>query len=63
MIAALVCSGEVPVWLTPTLGESAGLWRAEFQAGTSCAAQQLTFPAAPRSGQLWQEQIALVRAP
>lgn len=63
VLAALVCPGQVPVWLTPTLDRSAGLWRADLQVDTRCPAQQLTFAAAPRSGQLWLEQIALIRAP
>ena len=63
VLAALVCPGQVPVWLTPTLDQSAELWRAELQVDTRCPAQQLTFAAAPRSGQLWLEQIALIRAP
>ena len=62
-LAALVCPGQVPVWVTPTLDQPAGLRRAEVQVGAQCPAQQLTFAATPRSGQIWLEQIALVRAP
>lgn len=63
ILAAIVCPGEVPAWVTPTLDRTAGLWRAEVVVGAQCQTQQLTFAAAPRSGQVWLEQIALVRAP
>ena len=63
ILAAIVCPGEVPAWVTPTLDRTAGLWRAEVVVGAQCQTQQLTFAAAPRSGQIWLEQIALVRAP
>ena len=61
--AGLTCAGESPVWVTPELDRAAGLWRALVQMDGRCAAQRLTFAASPGAGQVWLEQIALVRAP
>lgn len=63
ILAGLICPGESPVWLAPTLDRGAGLWRAAVQMGARCPAQRLTFAAAPGSGRVWLEQITLVRAP
>ena len=63
VLAALACPGEMPVWAIPVLDRASGLWRAEMAVDVHCPAQLLTFGAAPRSGQVWLEQISLVREP
>ena len=61
--AGLICAGDSPAWLTPTLDRTAGLWRAAVQVDGRCLAQRLTFAAAPGAGRVWLEQISLNRAP
>ena len=63
VLAGLACPGEAPAWLTPALDRTTGLWRAQVELGAQCPAQRLVFGAVPGSGQVWLEQIALVRAP
>lgn len=63
VVAGLACPGATPTWVTPTLDRATGLWRASVQVNGRCPAQRLTFAAAPRSGQVWLEQITLERAP
>ena len=61
--AGFACAGESPVWTAPVLDRGTGLWRAAVQVDARCPAQRLTFAAAPGAGQVWLEQIALIRAP
>ena len=59
LLAALACASEAPVWADASLDRATGLWNAVVEARPGCALQRLTFAAAPRSGQVWLEQIAL----
>ena len=62
ILAALSCAGEPPAWAAAALDRSSGLWRAAVAASPACKVQQLTFAAAPHSGQVWLEEVGLVRA-
>ena len=59
LLAGLGCSGEAPAWAEPALDRTSGLWSVAVEARPGCALHRLTFAAAPRSGQVWLEQVAL----
>lgn len=62
LLAGLACQNEVPHWVAPTLDRATGLWKAVVEAQAGCALHRLTFAAAPRSGQVWLEQVELNKA-
>ncbi|MFM5895615.1 MAG: hypothetical protein ACKOQM_14455 [Novosphingobium sp.] len=59
LLAGLACQGEPPVWAEASLDRASGLWNALVEARGTCPLHRLTFAAAPRSGQVWLEQIEL----
>ncbi len=59
LVAGIGCQGQPPNWLVANLDRATGLWNAAVEVTATCQMHRLTFAAAPRSGQVWLEQVAL----
>ena len=63
LLAGLACQNQPPIWTDANLDRGTGLWNAAVEVQPGCPLYRLTFAAAPRSGQVWLEQVALTKAP
>lgn len=61
LLAALSCQSEPPVWAEAALDRASERWNAPVEARSGCPLYRLTFAAAPQSGQVWLEQVAIDR--
>ena len=63
IVASVVCLAAPPQWVFAERDRTSRLWRANFEVDGPCTAQQVNFGVASGTGQVWLEQIKMVRAP